>query len=339
MSIRKRGNMWWIDFTTPSGRRVRCSAETTDKKAAQELHDRLKADAWRIERLGHKPRRLFDEAAARWLKERAHKASLQNDAIAIRFFRAHFTHLDEINRDKVDEILADKGAATANRYVAFLRALLRLAEREWQWIDRAPLLRMRPEAKRRIRWITPEEAKSLLAAIAAPHRNPMRFALATGLRMGNVLGLEWRQIDLDRRCAWIHADQAKARRAIPVPLNDDAMAVLNEQRGLHSALVFAGQKRPDSRVWQRALERAGISDFRWHDLRHTWASWHVQSGTPMQVLQEMGGWETAEMVRRYAHLAAEHLAEHAARIAGRVTFSAQPSDFRGTEEDALQEKV
>lgn len=330
MSIRKRGTIWWVYFTTPSGQRVRQSAQTTDRKAAEELHDRLKSEMWKVERLGHKQRRLYDEAAARWLKERAHKASLRNDTTAITFFRKHFKYLDEINRDKVDKLVADKSPATANRYVAFLRALLRLAEREWEWIDRAPVLRMRQEAKRRIRWITPDEAAKLIAAIGERHRNPIRFALATGLRRSNVLGLEWRQVDLQRGCAWIHPDQAKARRAIAVPLNDDALAVLREQQGRHPTLVFGGQKRPDSRVWQKALARAGLSDFRWHDLRHTWASWHAQSGTPMQVLQEMGGWETAEMVQRYAHLGAEHLIEHAKRISGRVTFLAQPSDFSGT---------
>jgi integrase len=62
------------------------------------------------------------------------------------------------------------------------------------------------------------------------------------------------------------------------------------------------------------LERAQISDFRWHDLRHTWASWHVQRGTPLYALQEMGGWESPEMVRRYAHFTAEHLAPFADRL-------------------------
>jgi integrase len=61
-------------------------------------------------------------------------------------------------------------------------------------------------------------------------------------------------------------------------------------------------------AWTRALRRTGIRDFRWHDLRHTWASWHVQRGTPLQVLKELGGWETLEMVQRYAHLSADHLA-------------------------------
>jgi integrase len=63
-----------------------------------------------------------------------------------------------------------------------------------------------------------------------------------------------------------------------------------------------------------SLERAGIGDFRWHDLRHTRASWHVQQGTSLFALQEMGGWESASMVRRYAHLSAEHLAPYADRL-------------------------
>jgi len=65
---------------------------------------------------------------------------------------------------------------------------------------------------------------------------------------------------------------------------------------------------------ERIRESTGIHDFRWHDLRHTWASWHVQQGTPLHALQELGGWESAEMVRRYAHLSAEHLAAYADRL-------------------------
>jgi len=70
----------------------------------------------------------------------------------------------------------------------------------------------------------------------------------------------------------------------------------------------------NTKAWYAALERAGIQDFRWHDLRHTWASWHVQQGTPLYALQELGGWESPEMVRRYAHYSAEHLAPYADRL-------------------------
>ena len=76
------------------------------------------------------------------------------------------------------------------------------------------------------------------------------------------------------------------------------------------------QDHPPAVVMPReaALRRAGIDDFRFHDLRHTWASWLVQAGVPLSVLQEMGGWESIEMVRRYAHLAPNHLTEHARQI-------------------------
>src|SRR5260370_432683 len=145
-----------------------------------------------------------------------------------------------------------------------------------------------------------------------------RFSLETGLRQANVTGLQWSQVDLARRCAWIHPDQAKARRAIAVPLTAAAMVVIRGETGKHPTHVFTYRGRPITQVstksWRAALARAGIEDFRWHDLRHTWASWHVQSGTPLYVLQELGGWETAEMVRRYAHLSSEHLTPYVERF-------------------------
>ena len=75
-------------------------------------------------------------------------------------------------------------------------------------------------------------------------------------------------------------------------------------------------RQVNTKAWRQALKRVGIEDFRWHDLRHTWASWHVQAGTPLHVLQELGGWESVEMVRRYAHLSTDHLAEYVERMSG-----------------------
>jgi integrase len=157
------------------------------------------------------------------------------------------------------------------------------------------------------------------------------FALATGLRRSNILDLEWTQVDMQRKVAWINPENAKAGKAIGVALNDTACKVLKGQIGKHSRWVFvhtkakhrsdgtlapAGRKMrsDDNTAWNIGLKAAGIEDFRFHDLRHTWASWLIQSGVPLSALQEMGGWESIEMVRRYAHLAPNHLTEHARKI-------------------------
>ncbi len=166
-----------------------------------------------------------------------------------------------------------------------------------------------------------------------------RFSLATGLRKSNVTGLEWSQVDLTRRVAWIHHDQIKNRKALSIPLNAEAVLVLRRQVGKHPVRVFTFRGKPvewvNTRAWKRALRSAGIEQLRWHDLRHTWASWHVQSGTPLQVLQELGGWSCYEMVLRYAHLSAAHLASYAESLcrpkAVTRTLSGTPDPETATE--------
>ncbi len=94
--------------------------------------------------------------------------------------------------------------------------------------------------------------------------------------------------------------------------------------GEHLKRVFTYHGEPVSKAgtwaWRKALKRAGIENFRWHDLRHTWASWHVQNGTPLHILKELGGWASYEMAQRYAHLAPEHLVGYAgnAGVANRL---------------------
>ncbi|MCL2430538.1 MAG: site-specific integrase [Alphaproteobacteria bacterium] len=222
----------------------------------------------------------------------------------------------------IDRIIEAKQAegcsnATVNRTLALLRAILRRCHREWEWLDRAPAVRLLKEPTLRIRFLTRDQAAALLRELPQHLRDCATFSLSTGLRAGNVTGLTCQQVDLERRHAFVHPDQAKARRAIAVPLNDAAMAVLARQKGNHPIRVFTFEGEPvgqlSTKAWYKALSRAGIRDFRWHDLRHTWASWHIQDGTPLHVLQELGGWETPAMVRRYAHLATEHLAPYAGK--------------------------
>ncbi len=325
MSLYRRNSVWWVRFTTPTGGRIRRSTGTTNKEQAQEYHDRLKAEIWKIQNLGRKPRRTWEQAAVRWLKEKAHKASLDADRMHLRWLDGHLRGMDlsAINREVLDRVIEARlsegvSNATVNRTMEVVRAILRKAANEWEWTDRAPAVRMLPEPKRRIRWLTHEEAERLIVELPEHLAEMVRFSLATGLRKANVTELEWSQVNLQRRIAWIHADQAKARKAIGISLNAEAILVLRRQMGEHPRFVFTHRGKPvrnvNTKAWKAALRRVGIADFRWHDLRHTWASWHAQAGTPPNVLQELGGWESADMVRRYAHLAPDHLAEFAERL-------------------------
>ena len=321
MSLCKRGKTWWISFTTPSGERVRCSAATEDKTQAQEFHDKVKAESWRVARLGDKQKRTWDEAAYKWLMETQHKASHKQDMKQVAWFQQFFRDqlLSELTREVIAEVgeikFKETSPSTANRYLATIRAILRRAALDWEWIEKAPYIRLYKEPKRRIRWIAPEQVQILLNELPEHLVDLVKFSLSTGLRKRNVTDLEWSQVDLQRNVAWIHADQAKARKSIHVSLNATAMGVLRKQVGKHSLRVFTYQGKPiiqvNTRAWRKALRRAGIEDFRWHDLRHTWASWLTQKGVPLNVIQEMGAWESTEMVKRYAHLAPEQFRKHA----------------------------
>lgn len=187
-------------------------------------------------------------------------------------------------------------------------------------MDSTPSVRLFPENAKRVRWLSHEESNRLIHELPEHLKSMVRFTLSTGLRESNVTRLQWDQIDMQRRCAWVHADQAKGKKAIAVPLNSDAIAVIREQIGKHKTHVFTYKGNPVTRAnnhaWEKALMRAGITDFRWHDLRHTWASWHVQNGTPSHVLKELGGWADLTMVMRYAHLSCKHLEEYAGNSKG-----------------------
>ena len=323
MSLYKRGNTYWVGFTSPSGQRIRRSTGTTDKKQAQEYEAGLKTKLWRVQQLGEKPRRTWQEAVKRWLKETDHKADHEKDKAKFRWMHPYLgdKYLDEIDREMVDQIRdikrSEAGPSTVNRYLAVIRAVLNTARDDWEWIDKAPKIKEFREPKIHVRWITPDEAQRLLTALPAHLAAMAEFSLQTGLRQSNVSYLKWEQVSLERQTAWIHADESKNGKALAVPLNKLAVSVLQRQLGKDSTYVFTYKgkpvKRTSTNAWKRALEKAGIENFRWHDLRHTWASWHVQNGTTLQELMELGGWSSFEMVLRYAHLRSDHLLDAANR--------------------------
>ncbi|WP_133131402.1 tyrosine-type recombinase/integrase [Legionella yabuuchiae] len=324
MALKKRNGVWWVDITH-DGERIRRSTKTEVKAEAQLYHDKLKSELWEASRVLKIPKKGWKQAAIRWIDESGHKRSLIDDKTHLRWVEPFFKDLflTDITTDILDDIAKKKEAtgvspASVNRMLEVIRAILRRAHKEWGWLDVVPAVRMRKEENRRIRWITYQEASRLLNELPEHLKDMAAFSLATGLRQSNVTGLKWCDVNLIRNHALVNPEDSKTSKAIPVPLNQDAVDILIKQKGKHPVFVFAYKGNPVSRcnnhAWRKALNRAGIKNFRWHDLRHTWASWHVQNGTSLPELQQLGGWSSFEMVLRYAHLSSDHLKQAANRI-------------------------
>ena len=323
---RKDSPFWWVKLPLIRGesKPLQQSTGTADKRQAQQVHDQLAAARWEQERLGVKSRHTWEEAVLRWLLETKHKATHDDDKSKLRWLDTYLggKYLEEIDRTLIDRIKFDRedvsSHATTNRYLALIRAVLKRACNEWEWSEKVPKFKLFKEAEGRVRSLTPQEFQALLSELPEHLADMALFAVATGLRQANVKGLQWQYVDLQRQHAWVPGSQHKNGKPHSVPLNETALAVLQRQVGRHPSLVFTYQGEPieqvSTRAWRRALERAGISDFRWHDLRHTFATWHRQAGTPTHELQRLGGWKTGAMVERYAHVAPEALQSAANRL-------------------------
>lgn len=315
---------WWINATLPNGKRVRQSAGTEVRADAEALLAKLKLDAYRETHFGIKPERSWQEAVIRYLELKRQLRSFSDVQRICRNLDPYLgaMTLNQINGDVVwsviqGELKKGNKPATVNRYLATIRSLLRMARDEWQWIDNMPKIRLMPGEVERDRWLTREEADRLVRC-CAPHLAALvRFALATGCRAGEITGLEWSRVDLERKTAWLNKTKNGTPRG--VPLNEDAVQVLKEQIGKNLEFCFTYNGQPirwdvTNTAWQTALKRSGISDFRSHDLRHTWASWHRQAGTSCDELKDLGGWKSRSMVDRYAKFATENLLSAATRI-------------------------
>lgn len=267
MALYKRSNskIWWIRITV-RGREVRRSTGTADKKLATEFEAKYTEEQWRRVRLGERPRYRWEQAVERYLLERTELPSLEDYKLHLRTLHQHLygRFLDEIDRDLLDTVTQARKAdgvsnTTVNRALETARAILRCAAREWNWLAAAPAVRMLPEAQRRTRWLTRDEADRLVSVLPVHLAEMVRFSLATGLRKGNVTGLQWAQVDLTRRVAWFHADQTKNKKTLAVPLNADAVQILRRQEGKHPTRVFTYRGKPVQQVntkgWKAALTR------------------------------------------------------------------------------------
>lgn len=266
--------------------------------------------------------RTWDDAVSRWLAEGNHRAprTIYREAQFLRWLAPHLggLPLDAITRGRLADIRSSGLAGgwshrTANYSVGVVQAIMRAAN-EWEWAPTAPRLRSLRIPPHRTRWLTRDDAHRLLDELP-PHLADMAlFTLESGLRKGSLTAMRWDWIDWTpgRECVRVPAPAMKQRRPLIVPLSTMALAILRRRkmnRVIDHVWTFKGRRvvEPHTRAWRLALVRAGIADFTWHDLRHTWASWHVQGGTPLAVLKELGGWQTMQMVTVYAHLATDQL--------------------------------
>ena len=325
---RKDSPYWWVKLSVLGQKPIQQSTGTTNKQEAKEYEAKRLNELWLETRLGIAPKHYWEEAVVRYLDEMQHNKSRDCDIRHFRWLAKHLDgkYLNDINRTLIERVTTARkkvGAsnATVNRCMGLVSRVLRKAAFEWEWLDKAVKVRKLPENKIRVRFITYDEATRLIRELPAHLAAMAKFSLATGLRKSNVTGLQWSQVDLANRKAWIHAEQAKGGKAIPVPLSSEVIEVLRGERFKHPTHVFTYRGKTvnqiNTKAWRAALVRAGITNFRWHDLRHTWASWHVQNGTPLAVLKELGGWADYDMVQKYAHLSSDHLAEYVERVSGK----------------------
>ena len=329
MSLYRRSESanWWCEFVL-DGQRFRLSTRTKNRGQAQEFETLARNRAYNQLRLGHRPAVPWKSAAERWLSE-TRKRSIDQDRTIISWFSAQLepsTTLQDITREVIEQLRALKAEetseATADRYMALLNAILRKAVNDWGILTSAPRVPMyRPEPKEP-RWITREQFRRLEDELPPHLRMAARFAVLTGLRMRSQLGLTWDRVDLRMRHLWIGASGMKGKRTHGLALSRQAAAVLRaircQRKDLQQAHVFLFRGKPyadaNGAAWRLAVARAGLDGLRWHDLRHTWASWAVQSGVRLEELMQLGGWRSLTMVMRYAHLAPGHLAAAAGRV-------------------------
>ena len=335
-NLRKRNGIWQYRFVI-EGKTYRGSTRCKELQFARKVLHKAKLKAYTEYATNQKEPHTFAEALEEWLEDKNGNRTVLESATKGRVWIQYFEQyrvkyltditpdvVRKIIREKFRKIISAKGTpltdATINRYIALLRTVLNFACRDLQWIDNVPRFRLEAENNARSRYLSLAEYKRLHAVLPEPYKAMAQLSVATGLRQGNVLGLMWEQIDLANRMLILPSQVMKNGQPFSMPLNNSAVEVIKSQIGKHNTYVFVrsdGQKvrQVPSKMWSKALRDSSIEDFRWHDLRHTWASWLRQhSNMSLDRIQELGGWKDSSMVKRYSHLSVDHVRKIANEI-------------------------
>lgn len=347
MGAFKRGGAYYIRFTYGGKRLWR--GGFTSKRQAQLALGKIKAEIFEGKFLdplrGNKL--TYGELLDRYLKEhsavRKGAASYREDTYLARELKAVFGELllKDLILERVSPWIQQlrengKGASSINHRINMLKHSLKLA-REWGYIRHNPVadLKRLREPAGRLRYLQPDELRRLLDELPDYLRPIVLVAANTGVRLGEILSLRWEHVNLGQRVVTLTRTKNGDPRG--VPLNATVMGVFRElarermRQELKSPYVFTNPLTGDrwiyiGRAFTTAVERAGLKDFRFHDLRHTAASWMVMSGVDLLTVSEILGHKDTRMTRRYSHLSPVHLQGAVAKLDKALDSTGSGSD-------------
>lgn len=308
MGLYKRNNIYWFQLTY-DGRRIQESLKTTDKRQAERLYAKVMTDIieGRYFEQNLAKTTSYDQMVTKYLEEHEHS----RDEHTLKKLNAWFTGLTlfEITTRRVAEYrtarLREVKPATLYQELALLRRMFNVAIKEWEWLKDNPVSRLSfsvGNKNARDRWLTVEEEQWLLQCATNPQwlRPLLIMALHTGMRRGEILNVTWKDIDFTRRMFRIERSKNGEKRGIP--MSRFLLETLRQLkvRGI-SGRLFAISERSLRVAFETAVGKAGIENFHFHDLRHTFATRLVQNGVDLYKVKELLGHKSLTMTMRYAH--------------------------------------
>lgn len=328
MGLFRRDQVWWMRFTY-KGKQVRRSTEVTDKKLAEKIYAKLTTQIAEGKWFD------IDEGSKRTFKELAEKYEA-NEFKELKSWRTVKSYLrglteffgpyklSEINPALIDDFKRKRKSAdgvtpaTVVRQLNILKRMFNLAKKRWMWIREVPPIEMELRAdKKRLRYLSFAEYHKLLDNCDGWLKPLVIIAAWTGLRQGNILNLKRDRVNLFARTISLDSSETKNGEHLIIPVATAAFEVLKEAMKvahIKNPYVFCKEdgrpfyKMELHRDFKKALKKAEIEDFRFHDLRHCFASWNRQAGVDIDTLADLMGHKDTRMTRRYAHIGPVHLA-------------------------------
>ena len=326
--MHKRSNGIWHTCIRHNGKRIQKSLETSDRKLAKAIEAKVRTEIVEgtyFEKLIGR-NKTFKDMMDKFMEEHAPKVSysMQKSYSSylkhlMSFFKSGLIAITPKEISKYKVLRKGEGAmpATTNRELAMLSKAFNLAVNEWEWLKDNPVSRVPKEKEnnKRDRWLTQDDECRLIKHCPAWLSDIVVFALNTGLRQDELLSLQWSRVSFEREDMLI--DKTKSGKPRAVPLNQIAINILNQRSKAKIRTIkdlvfptFNGTKILPSnlrRAFYEALRKAGIENFKFHDLRHTFATRLAQRGIDIYKIAKLLGHEDIRMTQRYSHHSPESL--------------------------------